>query len=157
MQQLASVVQPCEAFEQEGGGGPHTPELQTSVAEQQGKLALHDPPVLAHVGAGAAVSHVCDDVLQVAGEQQSASALHAVVLPALMQHFPAVAPAATVQVEGEQQSPFAVQLAPPGWHAPVLEAVLQTPFSHTAEQQSAPVAQAAPSPTQPPHTVPSKQ
>lgn len=157
LQQLASLVQDCEAFEQEGGGGPHTPELQTSVAEQHGKLELHEPPLFAQVGGGAEVWQV--PLTQVSGEQHSPLVVQ--LVPVALQQVPAVAPAAIVQVVGEQQSAFAVQLAPPGWQAPPPPevAVLQTwvAESQRAEQQSALVLQAAPSPTQPPHTLPSKQ
>lgn len=157
LQQFASVAHACEAFEQVGGGGPQIPELQTSVALQHGNVVLHDPPVFAHVGGGTEVWQV--PLTQVSGEQQSA--LEAQDAPGALQHVPAVAPGGTVQVLGEQQSAFTVQLPPPTWQAPPPPevAVLQTWVveSHRAEQQSAFVAQVTPSPTQPPQTVFSKQ
>lgn len=82
-QQLASVVQACEVPEQEGGGAPQTPLLQTSVALQQGIVEEQDWPVFAQVGATAGAVQV-----------------------------PLVAPGAMTHASGEQQSPFAVQLPP---------------------------------------------
>jgi len=155
LQQLASVVHDCETFEQVGGGGPQVPELHTSVALQHGKVPLHDPPLFAQVGGGTGEAQWLVPS-QVSGEQQSPEV--AQEAPTALQQVPANPPEATVQVLGEQQSAFTVQLAPPVWHATgVCDLQRWVVESQSAEQQSAPDVQALPSPTQPPQTVPSKQ
>ncbi len=127
LQQFALDAQDWAAPEQAGGGGPQTPELQTSVALQQGREA-QDPAVFAQVGGGSVIG----GAVQV----------------------PPVAPGRTVQGFGEQQSPFTVQLPPVGWHA-VAVCVLQTPASQKDEQQSAAASHVAPFGAHPPQTVPS--
>jgi len=158
LQQLASVVQDCDTFAQIGGGGPHVPELQTSVGLQHGVL-VHDWPEFAQVGGGATLLQVfVPPMSQTAGEQHSAFDVQLRPRSGALQQVPDVLPAPMVQVLGEQQSAFTVQLAPPGWQAPP-PPVLQTWVmeSQVNEQQSAFTLQVAPSPMQLPQTEFSKQ
>jgi hypothetical protein len=128
VQQLASVVHDCESPEQTGGGGPHTPLLQASVALQQGIVPEQAWFVSAQVGGAAGAVHV-----------------------------PCVAPGGMAQVFGVQQSAFTVQEPPAGRHV-FPPGVAQCPVpSQNAEQHCALEVHVAPSATHAPHTTPSKQ